>query len=51
VLVAEGKPIPAGLRVRAGIEQHGDRLQVRVALPLTIPGGPGAETVTTRIAP
>jgi hypothetical protein len=51
VLVAEGKPIPAGLRVRAGIEQHGDRLLVRVALPLTIPGGPGAETVTTRIAP
>jgi hypothetical protein len=51
VLVAEGKPIPAGLRAGASIERHGDQLQVRVPLPLTIPGGPDAETVTTRIAP
>jgi len=51
VLVAEGKPIPASLRARVSIEQHGDRLQVRVPLPLTVPGGPDAETVTTRISP
>jgi Flp pilus assembly protein TadG len=50
VLVAEAKPIPAGLRARASIEQRGNQLQVRVQLPLTIPGGPEAETVTTRIA-
>jgi hypothetical protein len=50
VLVAEGKPIPAALRARASIERRGNLLQVRVPLPVTVPGGPDAETVTTRIA-
>ncbi len=51
VLAAEGRPIPSALKARAAIEQHGDRLVVRVPLPLTFPGGPRAETVTTTIRP
>jgi hypothetical protein len=51
VLAAEGRPIPASLKARASIEQHGDRLVVRVPLPLTVPGGARAETVTTTIRP
>jgi hypothetical protein len=51
VLAAEGRPIPSALKARASIEQRGDRLVVRVPLPLTFPGGPRAETVTTTIRP
>jgi hypothetical protein len=51
VLVAEGRPIPSALRARASIERHGDQLVVRVPLPLTLPSGPRAETVTTTIRP
>lgn len=49
VLVAEGRPIPDALRARATIERRGRRLAVRVPLPLTVPGGPESETVTTTI--
>jgi len=49
VLAAEGRPIPSALRARASIERHGDRLVVRVPLPVTLPGAARAETVTTTI--
>ena len=51
VLAAEGRPIPPALRARASIELHGDRLVVRVPVPLAVPGGPRAEAVTTIIRP
>jgi hypothetical protein len=51
VLAAEGRPIPPALKTRAAIELHGDRLVVRVPLPLALPGGPSAETITTTIRP
>jgi hypothetical protein len=47
VLAAEGRPIPQSLRERASIELHGDRVVVRVPLPLALPGGPSAEVTTT----
>ena len=50
-IAAEGKPIPDALRRRADIELNGDRLQVRVPLPVRLPGGPADETVTTSIGP
>ena len=51
VLAAEGRPIPQALRDRASIELRGDRVVVRVPLPLALPGGPSAEVVTTTIRP
>jgi hypothetical protein len=51
VLAAAGRPIPQALRDRASIELHGDRVVVRVPLPLTLPSGPSAEVVTTTIRP
>jgi len=51
VIVAEGRPIPGSLTRRASIELQGESLVVRVPLPLRLPGGPEAETVTTRIGP
>lgn len=49
VLVAEGRPLPQALRARARIEQHGDRLVVRMPLPFALPAAPDAATVTVAI--
>jgi hypothetical protein len=49
VLVAEGKPIPRGLRSQASIEQDGSRLTVRVSLPGSLPVGPSEATVTVQL--
>jgi hypothetical protein len=51
VLAAEGRPIPQALRQRASIELRGDRVVVRVPLPLALPGSPSAEVVTTIVRP
>jgi hypothetical protein len=51
VLVAEGRPIPQSLTRRATIQRRGERLIVSVSVPLSFPGGPREETVTTTIEP